>query len=517
MVFTDQPPRNPTVTTTTTGTLPFFSRWNSQESVFISTPIGEGKRAADNNSIINITANYEQQQEKKKSPSACSCAELLKDPGLKERLADELGVFVPNEMQSRALELANSGSDIMVVSQTGSGKTLTFLLPILFFLKKQQMQHPENEDSDIHQEDNSDKNNCDGVRTFFEPKALVLAPTKELVAQHEDTFRRIAPNPMIAGNQSLVHFDTPDCFLKSVREKCLGLNRLGIVAFDEADAILCKSGVSVDGGSQMSKMGENVLEFVLGKNQKYHEQQQKQETVLSVSPNGNCDGKPQFILTTAYLSELHNKALLDRFPSAIRVQEPIKLGDNGLGVLVPTLRQEFQYFSGDKDSKFVRIYCRSLEDPFLLEGNTLVFCSTPEDAEHIVELLEEAGKEKEGAKVRRGYLNCINEGMNALERRERLQEFRALNGVVGTLICTEMFARGLDVPNVRHVILFDVPSDVANFVHQVGRTARRGQSGLVTAMVRAGGFGIGGGFNKFQHLHALQDAPKLTFDDDNKK
>jgi superfamily II DNA/RNA helicase len=67
-------------------------------------------------------------------------------------------------------------------------------------------------------------------------------------------------------------------------------------------------------------------------------------------------------------------------------------------------------------------------------------------------------------------------------------------------------ARGLDFPTLRHVILYDVPRDVASFVHCAGRTARRGQSGVVTCLVR-NARDIG----RYKNLHALQDAPKLRF------
>ena len=67
-------------------------------------------------------------------------------------------------------------------------------------------------------------------------------------------------------------------------------------------------------------------------------------------------------------------------------------------------------------------------------------------------------------------------------------------------------ARGLDFPTLRHVVLYDVPRDVASFVHCAGRTARRGQAGLVTCLVR-NARDIG----RYKNLHALQDAPKLHF------
>merc|ERR1712107_825247 len=87
--------------------------------------------------------------------------------------------------------------------------------------------------------------------------------------------------------------------------------------------------------------------------------------------------------------------------------------------------------------------------------------------------------------------------------------FREGNAQV--LVATDGAARGLDFPSLRHVIMYDTPSDVTAFVHCAGRTARRGNTGLVTCLVEAGSA------DQFQFdgktLHALKDAPQLSFSD----
>jgi len=64
---------------------------------------------------------------------------------------------------------------------------------------------------------------------------------------------------------------------------------------------------------------------------------------------------------------------------------------------------------------------------------------------------------------------------------------------------------------VRHVILFDTPTDVTAFIHRAGRTARAGEDGVVTCLVAAGRGGGGGSFGRHKVLHELKDAPKLKF------
>mmetsp|Transcript_29852 Transcript_29852/g.95505 ORF Transcript_29852/g.95505 Transcript_29852/m.95505 type:complete len:114 (-) Transcript_29852:87-428(-) len=83
---------------------------------------------------------------------------------------------------------------------------------------------------------------------------------------------------------------------------------------------------------------------------------------------------------------------------------------------------------------------------------------------------------------------------------------RFASGEARALVCTAAAARGLDFPRVRHVLLFDMPKDVAGFVHSAGRTARRGKEGLVTCLVESGAE-----VGRFRQLHALLPARALEF------
>ena len=96
--------------------------------------------------------------------------------------------------------------------------------------------------------------------------------------------------------------------------------------------------------------------------------------------------------------------------------------------------------------------------------------------------------------------------MAAAARAEVLRELRSSSAAPAVLVCTDVAARGLDLPRVRHVVLYDVPTDVAKFVHSIGRTARAGRTGRLTALCR-------GGAGSFKHLHALKNAAALEFGD----
>ena len=74
------------------------------------------------------------------------------------------------------------------------------------------------------------------------------------------------------------------------------------------------------------------------------------------------------------------------------------------------------------------------------------------------------------------------------------------------LVCCGMAVRGLDLPDLRHVILYDVPKDIAGYVHAAGRTARRGRQGVVTCLVESQAQ-----LGKYRQLHALTRGPQLAF------
>lgn len=74
---------------------------------------------------------------------------------------------------------------------------------------------------------------------------------------------------------------------------------------------------------------------------------------------------------------------------------------------------------------------------------------------------------------------CIILFLNVQEREQALRSFKS--GVTPILVATDVAARGLDIPHVAHVVNFDLPNDIDDYVHRIGRTGRAGKSGLATA------------------------------------
>jgi len=330
-----------------------------------------------------------------------------------DELRDLFNITSPNEIQQQALAAIETGNDVMVISQTGSGKSLTFLLPLL--------QHG----------------------------GIVVAPNDLLLQQHEHVATMLNASHKIA-------FATPDSIERLKSES------YPTVALDEVDSLLY-------GGCDdeaLTLQGNVIMEY------------------LSRS-------LPQVICTTAYLSEAHERALKRDFHNATWVQQ--EAGQLANNWLVPTLRQEFQYFSGDqKLAKLQKVLAREER-----QGSTLLFAAGVDTVTHIAEAVNEDAAQKR--------VELLHNELSPIQRSNVIQTLR--DGIPTLLVTTDLAARGLDIPNVSHVILYDVPSDVASFVHQVGRTARRGQDGMLTCLVRTQSGEIG----QYKQLHALKAASKLSF------
>ena len=247
-----------------------------------------------------------------------------------------LGVQTPNAVQAEAIPLAMSGRDTLVVSQTGSGKTLMFLLPILQQLTA------------------SDE---------AEATAVVLAPTAALASQHTAVACQLAAGlqtPLAieslaegaegaeggegAGSpRPRLLIGTPECWLASAHLACHG--PLLVVAIDEVDAVLFDSehseALSVTGRALLAALGRGGA---------------ARDELPQLPP------LPQLLLATAHLSAAHAAALQHHLPGAARVSQRASAG-GVRGTLAPSLRQAFHYFRGDKQAKLLALLQREVTQP----------------------------------------------------------------------------------------------------------------------------------------------------------
>jgi ATP-dependent RNA helicase RhlE len=353
-------------------------------------------------------------------PSTFAELELL--PSLQATLAARSLVTL-TDIQARALPAMLARQSVVAIAETGSGKTLTYVLPILDRLKRM--------------EDDGNK-----VEDASEPRAVVIVPTRELGEQVGLVFKSLTHETrlrvrMVLGGQKLrmnretvagpfeVLVATPGRLEKLVSSEQLSLAAIRIVVLDEADQLLDLGFLP------------QVLEVVRG-----------------------CPSQRQLALFSATMSP-GVEELVDRmFSDATRIET------TGRQKVVPTLRTRHVDVPDGKRFDALR---GILDEP--TTGGTMLFANTREQCESLATQLRDNGWP---CVVHRGETDPV-------ERRANLKAFR--EGKIELLLSTDLGARGLDIEHVARVINVHLPRELDTYLHRVGRTARAGKEGLVVNLV----------------------------------
>ena len=342
----------------------------------------------------------------------------LCEPILKA-LQDE-GYETPTPIQEQSIPLLLKGRDVLGCAQTGTGKTAAFALPVLQFLQEKIANEPSK-----------------GKRPI---RALVLSPTRELVAQIAQNFKaysRYLPikHLVIFGGVSAtpqierlshgvdVLVATPGRLLDLHAQGHIKLNQIEFFVLDEADRMLDMGFI-------------HDIRRILK-----HLPQKKQNLLFSAT-------MPPNIVTLAG-DFLYKPAQVEVVPESTTAEK---------------ITQKVMFVA--KSDK--RRLLAHLLDELNIE-QCIVFTRTKHGANRLVQQLERAGHE---AAAIHG-----NKSQNA--RTRALNAFR--EGTLPTLVATDIAARGIDVPGVSHVFNFDLPNESESYVHRIGRTGRAGESGIAIA------------------------------------
>jgi ATP-dependent RNA helicase RhlB len=330
----------------------------------------------------------------------------------------DLGFQYCTPVQSLTIPSALAGRDVTGKAQTGTGKTAAFLIAIFTHFLRHPRSHP---------------------TRMGAPRALILAPTRELVIQIEKDARDIgkycgfkilgiyggmdyekqqrqlqdiSPEVMVA---------TPGRLLDFRRSGLLDLRHVEVLVIDEADRML--------------DMG-----FI----------PDVRTIVYSMPPRE----KRQTLLFSATLTE-------DILRLASRwTKEPVTVEIEPEKVTVDNIRQVV--FTVPSDKKFALFYNLLQRDN---PDRLLMFCNRRDETERVL-----------------GYMaRCnINAEMlsGAVPQRKRLQVLEAFRaGKIRVLVATDVAGRGLHVDDITHVINYDIPLDAEDYVHRIGRTGRAGKNG----------------------------------------
>jgi ATP-dependent RNA helicase DeaD len=333
-----------------------------------------------------------------------------------------LGFEQATPVQSETIPLllgANGQTDMVALAQTGTGKTAAFGLPLLHMLLEDGQPSAKNR-----------------------PKALILAPTRELCVQistemekyaTETGLRMLAVYGGAAMRTQVTAMKKGVDILMATPGRLLDLNRQGQVLFDDLEYII------LDEADEMLNMGfwDDVQE------------------VLKQAPEGRniwC-----FSATLPKPIDAMTKTLMNE---PIRVQ----IGQRNSGTTTVT----HKVFVVPKEHRYSGLR-RLLDSAPGLYG--MIFCRTKIETQELAERL-----------VAEGYTASALHGDLSQQQRDLvMQSFRHKR--VKLLVCTDVAARGIDVQDLSHVIHFGFPNDTESYNHRSGRTGRAGKSGESWALI----------------------------------
>lgn len=346
--------------------------------------------------------------------------EIIKNPSLLEYL-EGAKISVPTNIQDYAIPKLMGTGNFLVQGKTGSGKTLTYLLPVISKLKKGESEGKTSETAD--------------------PKAVILVPTRELaiqvfkLAKEISHFAKLRIRKLVGGDKGKgltnlfssemdLLIATPDRLLRALNNKEIRKAGLKYLVLDEADQLL--------EASFKKTVGELVSHY------------QVAET--------------QIFLISATKPKNFEDCFGEYFPN--RSFGLLGKGDeNLLNHQVKTFNIELE-----EKNKFV------LVEEFIkrqIKTNGIIFAGNRTRAGKIFEVLKTMDLSK---------IHLIHKEMEKEERKEAIEVFSKKGGVV---VSTDILARGIDIPHLQWILNFDLPSQAEYYLHRTGRVGRAGRYGEV--------------------------------------
>ncbi|CAG8722883.1 4917_t:CDS:2, partial [Acaulospora morrowiae] len=353
---------------------------------------------------------------------------------------------VPTPVQKYSISIVSSGRDLMACAQTGSGKTGGFLFPILSEPFKHGPAPPPPEQPGYT------RGMSRGRKAY--PVCLVLAPTRELASQIYDEARKFAyrswvrPCVVYGGadiNSQLRLIDRGCDLLTATPGRLVDLIERGRVSLSQTRYLV------LDEADRMLDMGfEPQIRRIVEK-----------EDMPGVEDR-------QTLMFSA------------TFPRDIQIlardflKDYVFLSVGRVGSTSENITQKIEYVE-DEDKRSVLLDILHAQSE---SGLTLIFVETKRMADMLSEFL-----------INSGYPATSIHGDRSQRERERaLESFRT--GRTPIMVATAVAARGLDIPNVTHVINYDLPTDIDDYVHRIGRTGRAGNLGQSTAFFNRGNKGL---------------------------
>ena len=343
----------------------------------------------------------------------------FKGLGLSEALLHDLnkaGFQEPTPIQAQAIPPGLAGRDVLGCAQTGTGKTAAFVIPMIERL---------------------------AGTTDSHPRGLILAPTRELAIQIQDTVaklgrsRRVYATTLVGGadmNAQLrglrqrpdILVATPGRLLDHMWNGTVNLIKMQILVLDEADRML-----DMGFAPQINQILEALPE-------------ERQTLLFSAT-------LPTDVADLARAS----------------VKDPVRVTIGRSAAPAERAAQALHHTSREDKTKLLLTLLDADRD------SVLVFTRTKHGADRLGRAVGNAGHK----------VAIIHGNRSLSQRRAALEGFR--RGTFRVLVATDIAARGIDVANIGHVVNYDLPSTPEDYIHRIGRTARVKASGRATSFVTA--------------------------------
>ncbi|RWR88636.1 DEAD-box ATP-dependent RNA helicase 37-like protein isoform X1 [Cinnamomum micranthum f. kanehirae] len=346
----------------------------------------------------------------------------------------------PTPVQRYAIPISIAGRDLMACAQTGSGKTAAFCFPIIAGIMKSRLgvQWPQR-----------------GGRIAY-PVALILSPTRELSCQIHEEAKKFSYQTGV--KVAVAYGGAP--IQRQMRDLEKGV-----------DILVATPGRLVD-LAERSKVSLQMIKYLA-------------------------------------LDEADRMLDMGFEPQIRKIVEQMDMPQPGIRqtmLFSATFPNEIQRLASDFLSNYIFLTVGRVGSSTDLIAQRVEFVQEMDKRKHLMDLLytERAngtnGKQvltlvfvetKRGADSLENWL-CMN-GFSATaihgdrtqpEREQALRSFK--NGVTPIMVATDVASRGLDIPHVAHVVNFDLPKDIDDYVHRIGRTGRAGKTGLATAFFSEG-------------------------------
>jgi len=352
----------------------------------------------------------------------------------------KIGYTKPSPIQMASIPIGLSGRDVIGVAETGSGKTCAFVVPMLAYIRKQPPLDETNE--------------AEG------PYALVMAPTRELTQQIEEETVKFAHYMdyrvvSVVGGQSIeeqgfklrrgceVVIATPGRLLDCLESRYTVLNQCNYVVLDEADRM-------IDMGFEPQVMG--VLDAMPSSNLKPMEE----DAALDANK----------VYRTTYMFSATMPPTVERLARKY-MRNPAVVNIGNAGKAADLITQHVLMCKENQKAQMLEDFMRRKPEA----ETVIVFVNAKKQCDYVNQLLSSMGQSS----------TVLHGGKTQDQREASLKGFK--DGTYKVLVATDVAGRGIDIPDVAHVLNYAMPTDISQYTHRIGRTGRAGKKGTATTFL----------------------------------